>query len=494
MDEYSHPTIKWLSPDNNSVITTHSVRLAVDIPDTNETNRIGSVVFYATYYLGSNDFHRMEEIGRVSGFPYEMTWDCSKIPDQMVQFSYEISDRKGKIISIHTMHPGNTNNSVIVLDRNPRLNDARLSSHRVHSGIIIDGDLSEWAPRDSIVFNNNDNRITVFSAWDKRFLYFSARCQDRSIIGYGDSKAISIFDILEFYIDPDHNHAPLWILPDRHYLIPVSGSPFERVVTSRSVGTPSRIEYSVNSAVRVYGTLNLEGDVDSCYTMELAIPWKHLGIKPGDLHGMGLEVWNNDRDFINGNYLYSGWTTTTNTVGNSSEWGNIEFIETATPRLTSLFPTLFAILGVSSFFMALILIRGQLRRSAPETVLPPNISTTTCEKENIIAAKRYIDEHFAEDLLSREKVARSVGLTPSYFGKLFSRETGMSFTDYLTDYRIKKAKTLLLTTTKNISEIAFEVGFSNLSHFGFVFKKLEKVSPRSFRNKSRKHEKPHFEN
>ncbi|MBW2096979.1 MAG: helix-turn-helix transcriptional regulator, partial [Deltaproteobacteria bacterium] len=59
-------------------------------------------------------------------------------------------------------------------------------------------------------------------------------------------------------------------------------------------------------------------------------------------------------------------------------------------------------------------------------------------------------------------------------------ETGINFTEYLIHFRIEKAKELLLNTSKNISEIAYEVGFNSQSYFGYLFKKCEKISPGKF--------------
>ena len=61
----------------------------------------------------------------------------------------------------------------------------------------------------------------------------------------------------------------------------------------------------------------------------------------------------------------------------------------------------------------------------------------------------------------------------------------MSFSDYLSDFRIEKSKQLLTNTRKNISEIALEVGFSSQSYFTYQFKKRIEISPSEYRQTSR---------
>ncbi len=63
------------------------------------------------------------------------------------------------------------------------------------------------------------------------------------------------------------------------------------------------------------------------------------------------------------------------------------------------------------------------------------------------------------------------------FSKLFYRETGEKFSDYLTRIRIEKAKELLTSTDKPIQEIALEVGFNDAGYFTRRFKSYEGTTP-----------------
>lgn len=80
-----------------------------------------------------------------------------------------------------------------------------------------------------------------------------------------------------------------------------------------------------------------------------------------------------------------------------------------------------------------------------------------------------------------EDLGKLVNLHPRYLCSLFSKVTGQTITEYVRDLRIEKAKRLLLYTSHSITDIAFEVGFSNSQYFSRVFGKAEKMDPRTFR-------------
>lgn len=92
----------------------------------------------------------------------------------------------------------------------------------------------------------------------------------------------------------------------------------------------------------------------------------------------------------------------------------------------------------------------------------------------------YIEQHYAEHL-SLEEVAGIVNLSPVYFSNLFKKESGQNFTEYLTAYRMKKAKEFLREGKLNINEIANELGYSDARYFSKVFKKEVGVKPTDYR-------------
>lgn len=108
------------------------------------------------------------------------------------------------------------------------------------------------------------------------------------------------------------------------------------------------------------------------------------------------------------------------------------------------------------------------------------------KKENAgvaAAIKKYIHENYREDI-NRDDIAASVFLTPNYLSKVFRKETGLTLREYINDCRISEAKKLLATTSQSISDIAFDLGFENVSYFSTVFKKECGLGPLAWRNKA----------
>ena len=78
------------------------------------------------------------------------------------------------------------------------------------------------------------------------------------------------------------------------------------------------------------------------------------------------------------------------------------------------------------------------------------------------------------------KVASSVHLSTPAFCRYFKKQTKMTFTDFVNQYRITQAKTLLLKDV-SVSEACYEVGFESVSYFNKVFKKITGQNPSAFK-------------
>ena len=67
----------------------------------------------------------------------------------------------------------------------------------------------------------------------------------------------------------------------------------------------------------------------------------------------------------------------------------------------------------------------------------------------------------------------------------FRQETGQTFIKYLTDYRLEKAKEMLLGTSKKSAEISLLVGYKDPHYFSYLFKKTQGMTTTQYRGKSR---------
>ena len=98
-------------------------------------------------------------------------------------------------------------------------------------------------------------------------------------------------------------------------------------------------------------------------------------------------------------------------------------------------------------------------------------------------AVRYIEENCNRDL-PLDEIAKSVGLSPSYFSSSFKRETGRNVVEYITEHRVEKAIKLLSSTNLNTSEVAYQVGFNDPKYFARIFKRSVGVRPSLYRKYS----------
>lgn len=98
-------------------------------------------------------------------------------------------------------------------------------------------------------------------------------------------------------------------------------------------------------------------------------------------------------------------------------------------------------------------------------------------------AKTYTKEHYQDTGLSLQEVADAVGLSRTYFSSTFKELTGEKYWDYLSRYRIEKAKILLKETGLSQAEISEKVGYNSEYHFSRKFKELAGISPNKFRKK-----------
>lgn len=103
------------------------------------------------------------------------------------------------------------------------------------------------------------------------------------------------------------------------------------------------------------------------------------------------------------------------------------------------------------------------------------------DKIRMGAIYKYIHANYNETPDVNE-VAASVHLSTPAFCRYFRKQTKITFTEFVNQYKITQAKTLLLQD-KNISEVCYEVGFESLSYFNKLFKKLNGENPSVFKKR-----------
>lgn len=103
------------------------------------------------------------------------------------------------------------------------------------------------------------------------------------------------------------------------------------------------------------------------------------------------------------------------------------------------------------------------------------------EAKNIYIKKAvtYVRQHYAEEIMVTD-VADYLKISEAYFCRLFKKETGYTFGQYLTNYRIHVAAGLLANFPMKINEVAEQVGFMDSNYFSIIFKKIMEQSPSEY--------------
>lgn len=121
-----------------------------------------------------------------------------------------------------------------------------------------------------------------------------------------------------------------------------------------------------------------------------------------------------------------------------------------------------------------------------KTTTVVNLKTNDEEVESpIIKAIEYIDDNI-QDNITLDKISFVCNLSQCYFSKLFKKETGLNFVAYLNEKKVIKAKQLLINTDKPINNIAIDLGFEDCGYFIRIFKKIEGMTPKKYRDLNKK--------
>ena len=98
----------------------------------------------------------------------------------------------------------------------------------------------------------------------------------------------------------------------------------------------------------------------------------------------------------------------------------------------------------------------------------------------ISLAKQYIYDHIDQNITLND-VAEVLFINPSYFSALFKRETGETFSNYITGMRMKRSKELLKNLQYSIADVSSMVGYQDSKYFSKVFQKTVGIKPSQYR-------------
>jgi len=131
------------------------------------------------------------------------------------------------------------------------------------------------------------------------------------------------------------------------------------------------------------------------------------------------------------------------------------------------------------------------QESNDEQAIEKDIINGLEQGDSIISPAIYYIENNLNENLTLKEAAKICYISPSYFSRIFTKEMGETYSSYVTNLKMDKAKELLLTTDKLIREISEDLGFSDQSYFIRQFKNYEGITPASYRKNVKTNIKSH---
>jgi len=107
------------------------------------------------------------------------------------------------------------------------------------------------------------------------------------------------------------------------------------------------------------------------------------------------------------------------------------------------------------------------------------------EIDNEVARVKLFIERNCYKKVSLEGAARAVSLSSKYLSRLFKKEAGIGFKEYVQQVKVASAKELLLKTGMTVSEISYKLGYENPETFIRLFKRVTGGNPSAFRKKGK---------
>jgi signal transduction histidine kinase/ligand-binding sensor domain-containing protein/DNA-binding response OmpR family regulator len=129
-------------------------------------------------------------------------------------------------------------------------------------------------------------------------------------------------------------------------------------------------------------------------------------------------------------------------------------------------------------------IRNQLKeRFSKEVVLQPNnIKIKSLDEQFLLKAMRIVEKNISNEDFNVEKFSKEIGISRMQLYRKLESLTGQAVKEFIKSIRLKRAAQLLIQKELNVSEIAYSVGFKDVSYFRKCFKATYNVSPTEYVN------------
>jgi two-component system response regulator YesN len=106
-------------------------------------------------------------------------------------------------------------------------------------------------------------------------------------------------------------------------------------------------------------------------------------------------------------------------------------------------------------------------------------------ERKVLEFRTFVTEHYQDMELSIHEVSHRLAISPSYLSKILRRHLFRSFVEYVTEFRVERAKEMMAGTDLPAYEVAERVGYPDARYFSSIFKKQTGITPSEFRQQAR---------
>lgn len=124
---------------------------------------------------------------------------------------------------------------------------------------------------------------------------------------------------------------------------------------------------------------------------------------------------------------------------------------------------------------------GRQNSQVPNPI-PAELRFNIQQRKMTLPAQSFVEKHCHEKIAEKD-VAQLCGMNTSTFSRAFKKEHGITFRDYLINYRIHRAQELLQNPNITVKDIAYTVGFHDPSYFTRMFRRIVGISPSRYHDK-----------
>jgi AraC-like DNA-binding protein len=363
------------------------------------------------------------------------------------------------------------------------------------------------------------NCVEVWICWNLEALYFAIQVSDGHLFAEIDTieniPELHLNDGIEIYLDTKNDSDTMMDINDYQFLIDVSGQNIvfrgDRLLMDRdtTLATPKASGQNIyfEYEEKYNGTLN-DSTTDKGYLTEIAIPLAAIGLKPETGLRLKLDIGCNDIDHsLAGTETYEekalrywsfNWTGISD-FGYPDTWLKAEL--TGTPgwtdklsgaKLRQWLTVYFIALGITLLVIGLLLFRmwrikklpSRRELSAPKIILiektaTPSNKQISANEQLLKKAVDVITQNHTETIRS-ETLAIHLGVTTRKLQRVTQEELQTTPTNFIYLIKLNLAAEYLKSHKSNVSETAYEFGFTDPGYFSKLFKKHFGVSPNEY--------------